>query len=207
CPPGYPGDLLPCPAPGRRGNGSPAEVVGTFQLFIVPGSPRLWLFPMNGSVDSGDLGAPCVDPDPGSSHFGSIGFVDWDSGAGAGFLTPYANFGELIDQMRFLAKVRDSSAQEVYIRTYPLWGLCFMGSCWPSVNSCLDVPGGALYSNAPINYFPCHGGQNQRWWIYTDPSLDAQNPRIVSDVNGLCIDVPWASVTSGQNLQTYPCHG
>jgi len=205
-------ETVHCSNLGHRANGSEAEVVATFNLLASNGAGQWALQPVNGALDDSDIGIPCVDPDP--NHRGSIGFIEKVSGMNGSFaLAPYVNLAQsyesiddLVAQFAFLSQVRLSGAQEVYIKTRPTWAICWWGMCWPAVNSCLDVPGGDVLPNAPINYFPCNSGQNQRWWIYRDPSVDATNPRIVNDASGLCIDVPWGLDQSGDNLQVYPCH-
>lgn len=191
--------LLQCSNLGSY-NGGPIELQATVNVTGVTGGELTFTATNGSAIDAGDLGIPCADNSPLVRK--TVGYVVSD-GSGHLRIRPYATDVDLINNIRLLATVRNSGATPIAITTQYLLGSPRPPFTLP-VDNCLDVENADIYPQANVNYFPCHGGQNQRWWL--DRTVDAAHPRIISDVSGQCIDVPWGNAVSGQNLQQYPCH-
>jgi hypothetical protein len=129
-----------------------------------------------------------------------VGTIDRPTGANTAVLIRAAAIAPWITQMNQLAELRIIAKQGGMV-TGP-----FTLRVQPTttVRMCIDIPGNAV-GISPINQFACHQGKNQQFFL--DFTVDASNPRIVSNQSGLCVDTPYADTGSPIALQVHPCHG
>lgn len=90
--------------------------------------------------------------------------------------------------------------------------LYYKAYCWDQPNEwvfkstfdqgfCLDVSGGRPVTGSGMIIWPCHGGENQRWYLTARNEL-----RSVMDPN-LCLDVNGGVAYRGARVQVWPCNG
>ncbi|MER7708812.1 RICIN domain-containing protein [Kitasatospora sp. NPDC097605] len=65
---------------------------------------------------------------------------------------------------------------------------------------CLDVTGRRTDDGAPVEQWPCNGGDNQKWY-WTDAH------ELVGVGSGKCLDIPFSSTTEGVQAIIWPCNG
>ena len=77
-----------------------------------------------------------------------------------------------------------------------------------ATGQCLDVQAASLERHAPINVFPCHGGDNQLFVPGSTADFQVARDRFLAGVgSGQCADIPSASGEPGVILQQFPCTG
>lgn len=153
-----------------------------------------------GRIDPGDQGVVCFDNNP--SRVAAVGMIDVGA-SGVPTLRPYRVDATWIERMRALADVRTAPGATAFtIATRYLLGNPAGGVA--AVDSCLDVPDASPYPGVGVNYYPCHGRSNQRFW--RQPTVDPIGFRLVADHSGLCLGVPGGAMVSGTNLQQLECH-
>lgn len=70
---------------------------------------------------------------------------------------------------------------------------------------CLDVFGASTSNSARVGQWDCHGGANQRFYLYTLPWSGRQI--IINDNSGMCLDVAGTSGSDFAEVHQYSCHG
>ncbi|MFE7189361.1 RICIN domain-containing protein [Kitasatospora sp. NPDC057541] len=68
------------------------------------------------------------------------------------------------------------------------------------VEQCLDVTGQRTDPGAPVEQWPCNGGDNQKWYWTADHEL-------ISVQSGKCLDIPFSSTEEGVQAIIWPCNG
>lgn len=68
----------------------------------------------------------------------------------------------------------------------------------PSSPYCVDIEQGTSYGGERVQYYPCHGGSNQAFFL--------SNREIKPRHSGQCFDVPYGYTTEGLLVQQYPCN-
>lgn len=71
-------------------------------------------------------------------------------------------------------------------------------------NMCLDVADNGTTAGTIVDYYTCHGSQNQQWKIV--PGADGTTA-IVGVQSGYCLDAAGAAVGGGTQLVINPCSG
>ena len=149
-------------------------------------------------LDNGDLGAPCVSVWNGTLY-GLVKSVNTANQSAVLVRAASSNFQYWIEGISNLIQVRND------FRTEGPFTIDYQPQAGNAQRMCLDVPSASPLNRAAIQQFPCHGNDNQRWYLDHRAS-DPSNPRIVSASSGRCIDVPNASAASGERLQQSLCH-
>ena len=75
-----------------------------------------------------------------------------------------------------------------------------------STGECMDVEAASTASGTPINLFPCHGNENQRWNLEQEPVVDPEPGSLVG-LAGKCADVERAVSADGTPVNLYTCNG
>jgi hypothetical protein len=182
------------------GAGAPIQINSAVTTTgVVDGELQIAMADARSRVGPGDVGLPCIDPTRTAPR--AVGYLVF-AADGQPRIRPYAADAAFLARIESLAALRRAAnARPVKIATEVLLGGAPLA---PPVDSCLDVAGGSPYARAALQYYPCHGGQAQQFWI--EPAVNGAS-RIIADVSGLCLDVPDASTTSGRDLQQSECHG
>lgn len=149
-------------------------------------------------LEAGDLGAPCVSTVDGKL-FGLVKSVTSATRRAVLVRAASSSFQYWIEGIQNLIQVRND------FRTEGPFTIDYQPQAGNAQRMCLDVPSASPLNRAAIQQFPCHGNDNQRWYLDHRAS-DPSNPRIVSASSGRCIDVPNASSASGERLQQSLCH-
>ena len=149
-------------------------------------------------LEAGDLGAPCVSTTDGKLY-GVVKSVTSSNRRAVLFRVASPGFQYWIEGIRNLILVRND------FRTEGPFTIDYQPQAGNAQRMCLDVPSSSPFNRAPIQQYPCHGGDNQRWYLDHRAS-DPGNPRLVSASSGRCIDIPNASSAPGERLQQSLCH-
>ncbi|MEV1205477.1 RICIN domain-containing protein, partial [Microbispora rosea] len=65
-------------------------------------------------------------------------------------------------------------------------------------NKCLDAAGTG--NGAKVQIYSCWGGDNQKWRVNSDGSIQGVQ-------SGLCLDATGQGTGNGTQIQLYACHG
>ncbi|HEY8145862.1 MAG TPA: RICIN domain-containing protein [Kofleriaceae bacterium] len=149
-------------------------------------------------LEVGDLGAPCVSVANGTLY-GLVKSVNTANQTAVLVRAASSNFQYWIEGIQNLIQVRND------FRTEGPFTIDYQPQANNAQKMCLDVPSASPLNRAAIQQFPCHGNDNQRWYLDHRAS-DPSNPRIVSASSGRCIDVPNASSAPYERLQQSLCH-
>jgi hypothetical protein len=68
---------------------------------------------------------------------------------------------------------------------------------------CLDAEGDVAAPHTPVRLSGCHGRENQRWNVSTQPTGAA----MITGIGGLCLDVRGQRPEVGSSTQLYGCNG
>ena len=148
-------------------------------------------------LTAGDIGAPCVRT-ADSSLVGLVRTVDATARTATLIRAAQPSFQAWIAGIQNLMRVRTD------FRTEGPFRIEYQPQVGNAQRMCIDVPAASPLDNVLLQQYPCHEGDNQKWYIDhrgTDPS----RPRLVSASTGLCIDVPNFSTSPGVQLQQYHC--
>ncbi len=104
---------------------------------------------------------------------------------------------EWISDMRNLAQVRRT--------VLPLGRAAWTPYTQPTgtTSMCMDVAGGSLQANIPVNQFTCTFTPNQRFWAM--PVGTQGRFALVNDYSGKCLDVPGGATATGTGMQQFRC--
>src|SRR5579883_128568 len=66
---------------------------------------------------------------------------------------------------------------------------------------CLDVKGGVLRNGNPVIVWPCHGGENQTWFMHSDGIIEMSNNK--------CLDLRSENESNRPGVKAiiWTCHG
>ena len=149
-------------------------------------------------LEANDLGAPCVSTVDGKLY-GVVKSATPATRRAVLFRAASPGFQYWIEGIQNLILVRD------HLQTEGPFTIDYQPQAGNAQRMCLDVPSASPFNRAPIQQYPCHGGDNQKWYIDHRAS-DPGNPRLVSASSGRCIDVPNASSAPGERFQQSLCH-
>jgi hypothetical protein len=149
-------------------------------------------------LEASDQGVPCIGS-VDRKLYGLVKSADAASRRAVLYRVASPGFQQWIEGIKNLIQVRND------FRTEGPFTIDYQPSSGSAQRMCLDVPSSSPFNRAPIQQYPCHGNDNQRWYIDHRAS-DPANPRLVSASSGRCIDVPNASSAPGERLQQSQCH-
>ncbi|HEU5057377.1 MAG TPA: RICIN domain-containing protein, partial [Kofleriaceae bacterium] len=149
-------------------------------------------------LEAGDLGAPCVSTVDGKLY-GVVKSVSPATRRAVLVRAASSGFQYWIEGIKNLILVRNHGLTE------GPFTIDYQPQAGNAQRMCLDVPSASPFNRAPIQQYPCHGKDNQRWYIDHRAS-DPAHPRLVSASSGRCIDVPNASSAPGERFQQSLCH-
>jgi hypothetical protein len=145
----------------------------------------------------GDLGAPCVRT-ADSALVGLVRTVDAPARTAVLTRAAHPSFQAWIAGIQNLMQVRTD------FRTEGPYRIEYRPQAGNSQRMCIDVPSASPLDHVLLQQYPCHDGDNQKWYI-DHRATDPGRPRFVSASTGRCIDVPNFSPNPGVQLQQYRC--
>lgn len=168
----------------RRAAQFAVQTDGARELLVGPDVLSHWL-------EDRDAGAPCLDPATGAV----VGFALEARPGNQTRLFGASHLAFFVRAMQHVADLRRASggtpADVVHTRSPG------------GAPMCLDIASGNPYDHANVNQYPCHGGDNQRWYF----EWRTGGAALVNVATGTCLDVPGFDTRAGTRLQAYTCNG